>query len=117
MRHANRYGWSCAGYRLSPRYARWLRCYRAAGASRNEGGRLGFAEWRVAVCKFAQQPRRRPALAILLMPARDLIVHVAHADAVGPIEQAAAIAREAEAVQPHHVYVAGAIGLALFQNA
>ena len=64
----------------------------------------------------AQQARRRPALAVLLMPAGDLVVDLAHADAVGPEHQPAAIAREAEAVQPHHVDVAGAIRLALLED-
>ena len=62
------------------------------------------------------EPVLGPALAVLLMPGGDLVVDLAHADAVGPEEQAAAIAREAEAVQPHHIDIAGTIRLALFQD-
>src|SRR3984893_6934464 len=50
------------------------------------------------------------------MPRLDLAVDLAHADAVGPVHQAAAITREAKAVEPHHVDVAGAVGLALFED-
>src|SRR5271165_2379895 len=49
------------------------------------------------------------------MPGSDLVVHLAHADAVGPVEQAAAITRKAEPVQPHHVDVAWSIRLAFLE--
>ena len=50
------------------------------------------------------------------MPGSDLVVDLAHADRVGPVHQAAAIAREAEAVQPHHVDITGAQRGALFED-
>src|SRR5207253_10012768 len=63
-----------------------------------------------------QQGGGGPAFAILLVPGRDLAVNLGDADAVGPVHQPAAIAREAEAVEPHHIDVAGAVGLALFED-
>src|SRR5215469_13765836 len=50
------------------------------------------------------------------MPGGDLVVHLAYADTIGPVEQAAAIARKAEAVQPHHVDVTRPIRLPLFED-
>src|SRR5260370_38885998 len=50
------------------------------------------------------------------MPRLDLAVSLGAADQGGPVHQAAAVAREAEAVEPHHVDVAGAVGLALFED-
>src|ERR1700736_653110 len=50
------------------------------------------------------------------MPRLDLAVDFGDADAVGPVHQAAAVAREAKAVEPHHIDVAGAVGLALFED-
>src|SRR5207342_1063175 len=64
----------------------------------------------------AQQLRRPPARPVALMPGGDLVVDLARAYAVGPEHQAAAIAREAEAVEPHDVDVAGAQRLALLQD-
>ena len=81
-------------------------------------GRPGFAS-RSGVpvsAKLAQQRRGGPAFAILLVPGLDLAVDLGDADAVGPIHQPAAVAREVEAAQPHHVDVAGAIDLALFED-
>src|SRR5271165_3590880 len=60
---------------------------------------------------------RRPAFAILLMPGRDLGMDVLDADAVRPEHQAAAIARKAETVQPHDIYVAGSVGLSFLEDA
>jgi hypothetical protein len=55
---------------------------------------------------------RGPARAILLVPGLDLAVDLGRpADRVGPILQPAAVAREIEAIEPHHIDVAGAIGL------
>src|SRR5215467_14942927 len=50
------------------------------------------------------------------MPGRDLVVHLTGADRVGPIHQAAAIAGETEAVEPHDIDIAGPDGLALLQD-
>src|SRR5438045_2612911 len=66
--------------------------------------------------QLLQQPGWSPARPVALVPGRDLVVDLARPDAVGPEHQAAAIAREAEAVEPHHVDVAGAQRLALLQD-
>ncbi len=50
------------------------------------------------------------------MPGGDLVVDLAHADRVGPEHQPAAIAREAEAVEPHHIDVAGPQCLAFVED-
>src|SRR6185295_2037579 len=57
-----------------------------------------------------------PARAVALVPNRHLIIDLAGSDLVGPIHQAAPVAREAEAVEPHHVDVAGAQRLAVLQD-
>src|SRR6185312_11920634 len=54
--------------------------------------------------------------AVALVPDCDLVVDLARTDPVGPEHQPAAIAREAEAVEPHHVDVAGAQRLALLED-
>src|SRR5689334_10919675 len=77
---------------------------------------LGFAEWLAGFRQVAQQARRCPAVTVLLMPGSNLIVHVTHADRIGPEEQPAAIARKAEPMQPHHIDVAWPVRLALFQD-
>src|SRR5215469_4348691 len=46
----------------------------------------------------------------------DLAVDLGDADRVGPVHQAAAVAREAKAVEPHHIDVAGAVGLAFLED-
>ncbi len=66
-----------------------------------------LTEWRASFGQLAQQARRRPSFAILLMPTGDLRVDAFHADAVSPVHQPTPIAREAKAVQPHYVDVAG----------
>src|SRR5262249_57468199 len=53
---------------------------------------------------------------ITIMPRGDLVVDLAHADRVGPVHQAAAIAREAEAVEPHDIDIAGAQCLAFVED-
>src|SRR5207302_1499428 len=53
---------------------------------------------------------------IALMPGGDLVVDLAHPDPVGPIHQPATIARKAEAVEPHHIYVAGPQRLAFVED-
>src|SRR6516162_8982625 len=50
------------------------------------------------------------------MPGLDLAVDLGDTDAVGPIHQPAAVAWEAEAIEPHYVDVAGAISFALFED-
>src|SRR5947207_14021051 len=75
-----------------------------------------FAQRRAALGEAAQQGRGRPALAIALMPGGDLVVDLAHADRVGPEHQPAAIAREAKAVEPHDIDIAGAERLALIED-
>src|SRR6478609_2232317 len=77
---------------------------------------LGLAQGRAAFGEAAQQGRGRPALAVALMPGGDLVVDLAHADRVGPIHQPAAIAREAKAVKPHDIDIAGAKRLALIED-
>src|SRR5207237_10747663 len=77
---------------------------------------FGFAQRAAAAGGPGQQGRGRPALAIALMPGGDLVVDLAHADRVGPIHQPAAIAREAEAVEPHDIDIAGAERLALIED-
>src|SRR3984893_4080950 len=84
------------------------RSHRAAG--------FGFAEGSTGFGQLTQQRGGGPALAVLLMPRLDLAVDFGDADAVGPVHQAAAVSREAEAVEPHHIDVAGAVGLALFED-
>src|SRR5229473_2594617 len=78
--------------------------------------RLRLAEGRAGVGEPAEQGGGSPAFAVALVPGGDLAVNLGDADAVGPVHQPAAVAREAEAVQPHHVDVAGAVGLALFED-
>jgi hypothetical protein len=92
-----------AGY-ASPR----LYLHRPAG--------LGFAEGRAGFGEAAQEGGGGPAFAVLLVPRLDLAVNLGDADAVGPVHQTAALAREAEAAQPHDVDVAGAVRLALFED-
>ena len=77
---------------------------------------LGFAQRGAGFGEPAQYRGRRPALAILLVPRLDLAVHLAYTNAVRPVHQPAAVAREAKAVEPHHVDVAGAVGLALVED-
>src|SRR5437763_13091337 len=50
------------------------------------------------------------------MPGGDLVVDLAHADRVGPEHQPAAIEREAEAVAPPDIGMAGAERLALIED-
>src|SRR4026209_966752 len=50
------------------------------------------------------------------MPYGDLVVDLARTDRVCPEHQPAAIAREAEAVEPHHVDVAGPDRLAFLED-
>src|SRR5256885_5809669 len=50
------------------------------------------------------------------MPGGDLVVALAHADRVGPEHQPAAITREAKAVEPHDIDIAGAERLALIED-
>ena len=57
-----------------------------------------------------------PALAVGLVPGGDLAINRGDADAVGPIHQPAAVARKAEALEPHQVDIADAVGLALFED-
>src|ERR1700733_9795275 len=78
--------------------------------------RLGVAERCATFGQLPQEPRRCPALAVLLMPALDLVVHVLHSDTVRPVHQAAAITREAEPVQPHHVHIRRTVRLAFLQD-
>src|SRR5205814_10577625 len=66
--------------------------------------------------EVAQERGGGPAFAVALVPAASLALDLGDADAVGPVHQAAAVAREAEAVEPHHVDVAGAVGFALFED-
>src|SRR5271167_4160792 len=77
---------------------------------------LGFAERGVGFGETAQEGGGGPALAVALVPGGDLAVDLGDADAVGPVHQPAAVARKAEAAQPHHVDVAGPVGLALFED-
>src|SRR5215813_2363203 len=77
---------------------------------------LGLAQRTAALGQLLQQRRRPPAGAVALVPDRHLIIDLARADAVGPIHEPAPVAREAKTVEPHHVDVAGAQRLALFQN-
>src|SRR5262249_27446416 len=77
---------------------------------------LGFTQEAPAFGDLTQQVRGTPARTVALMPGRDLVVDLAGADRVGPIHQSAMIAREAEAVEPHHVDIAGADGLAFLQD-
>src|SRR6516162_7233367 len=50
------------------------------------------------------------------MPGLDLAVDLGDTNAVGPIHQPAAVAREAETIEPHYVDIAGAVCLALFED-
>src|SRR4051794_14351491 len=77
---------------------------------------LCLAQRRAGLSQAAQERRRRPAVAVALMPGGDLVVDLAHTDRVGPVHQPAAIAREAEPVQPHHIDVAGPQRLALVKD-
>src|SRR5271168_4757322 len=65
---------------------------------------------------MAEEGRGGPALAVALVPGGDLAVDLGHPDAVSPIHQPTAVARKAKAVEPHHIDIAGAIGLALFED-
>src|SRR5277367_2636418 len=65
---------------------------------------------------MAEEARGGPALAVALVPGGDLAVDLGDTDAVGPIHQPTAVARKAKAVEPHHIDIAGAIGLALFED-
>src|SRR5271156_6364500 len=65
---------------------------------------------------MAEEGGGSPALAVALVPGGDLAVDFGHPDAVGPIHQPTAVARKAKAVEPHHIDIAGAIGLALFED-
>src|SRR5229473_816203 len=79
-------------------------------------GPLRFPERRAGLGEAAQQRRGRPTLAIALMPGGNLVVDLAHPDCVGPVHQPATIARKAEAVEPHHIDVAGAQGFAFVED-
>src|SRR5215467_11618883 len=72
-----------------------------------------LAQEAAALGDLTQQVRGPPACTIALMPGRDLVIDLASADGVGPVHQPAAVARKAEAIEPHHVNVAGANGFAL----
>src|SRR5262245_41136836 len=50
------------------------------------------------------------------MPGRDLVVDLARANGVAPEHEAATVARNAEAVEPHDVEIGGADRLALLQD-
>src|SRR5262245_27159390 len=70
---------------------------------------LDLAQRATALGQLLQQARRLPARTVALVPDRHLIVHLpGPPDLVGPIHQAAAVTRETEAVEPHHIDVAGA---------
>jgi hypothetical protein len=69
-------------------------------------GRPGLASRnRVPVSASWRNRRRCPALAILLVPLLDLAIDLGDADAAGPIHQPAAVAREAETVELHHIAI------------
>jgi hypothetical protein len=87
-------------------YRCWL--HRSAG--------FGFAQGRAGFGEAAQWRRGGLAGAILLVPGLDLAVDLGHANRVGPVHQPAAVAREAEAVEPHHVDVTGAVGPAFVED-
>ena len=78
--------------------------------------RLGFLQGRAGLGEVAEVVGGAPAVAELLVPARDLVIDLAHPDGVGPVHQAAAVTREAEAVQPHHVDIAGPERATLFER-
>src|SRR5205807_10207775 len=88
----------------------------AESAALHRPAGFGLAERGAGFGEAAQERGGGPAFAVLLVPGLDLAVDLGDADAVGPVHQAAAVAREAEAVEPHHVDVAGAVGLALFED-
>src|SRR3954452_17617208 len=69
---------------------------------------LGLAQRCTGLSEAAQERRWRPAIAIALVPSRDLVVNLAHPDRVGPVHQPTAVARKAEPMQPHHIDIAGA---------
>src|SRR5262245_20425203 len=77
---------------------------------------IHLAERTAGLAEVPEQGRRPPTRAIALVPNRDLVVDLARPDLVGPKHQPAAIAREAEAVEPHDVDVAGADRLTLLQD-
>src|SRR5579863_2694135 len=67
--------------------------------------RLGFPERRAGFGEVTEVIRRAPAIAELLVPARDLLVDLAYADRVGPVHRRAATAREPTASPPHHAVI------------
>src|SRR5437016_10502481 len=50
------------------------------------------------------------------MPFADLSMNFSGADGVSPEHESSAMARKAEAVEPHHVDVAGTVGLAVLED-
>src|SRR3954462_8620029 len=58
-------------------------CIAASGKWRG----LRLLEWCARLSQFAQKLRRCPAFAVLLVPGRNLVVDIPHADPIGPVHQ------------------------------
>src|SRR5207248_4093058 len=102
--------------RMNARSARQMVRPSAARSPLHRPARLGLAQRGAGFGEAAQERGGGPTLAVLLMPRLDLAVDLGHPDAVGPVHQPAAVAWEAKAAQPHHIDVAGAVGLAFFED-